>query len=157
MVGPRRFRRGPDAVHLRHPGLHPAEGLAPAQPLRLKLTLFDLDHTLLDGDSDQLWCEFLLDRGVLPRQPFESLNREMARDFLAVRALQPDSFAASEVDRYLGIPGQAISYKVGEREILDIRKQAMAEAGASFDSKDFHRRLLDAGAIRLDHLREVMA
>jgi HAD superfamily hydrolase (TIGR01490 family) len=49
----------------------------------LKLTLFDLDHTLLDGDSDQLWCEFLLYRDVLPRQPFESLNREMARDYAA--------------------------------------------------------------------------
>jgi HAD superfamily hydrolase (TIGR01490 family) len=49
----------------------------------LKLTLFDLDHTLLDGDSDQLWCEFLLDRGVLPREPFESENRAMARDYAA--------------------------------------------------------------------------
>jgi phosphoserine phosphatase len=45
----------------------------------LRLTLFDLDHTLLDGDSDQLWCEFLMDRGMLPREPFESLNRDMAR------------------------------------------------------------------------------
>jgi HAD superfamily hydrolase (TIGR01490 family) len=49
----------------------------------MRLTLFDLDHTLLDGDSDQLWCEFLMDRGVLPREPFESLNRVMARDYAA--------------------------------------------------------------------------
>jgi HAD superfamily hydrolase (TIGR01490 family) len=49
----------------------------------MRLTLFDLDHTLLDGDSDQLWCDFLLDRGVLPRQPFETLNRDMARDYAA--------------------------------------------------------------------------
>jgi HAD superfamily hydrolase (TIGR01490 family) len=49
----------------------------------LRLTLFDLDHTLLDGDSDQLWCEFLLDRGVLPRDPFEAQNRQMARDYAA--------------------------------------------------------------------------
>jgi HAD superfamily hydrolase (TIGR01490 family) len=49
----------------------------------LKLTLFDLDHTLLAGDSDQLWCEFLMDRGLLPREPFESLNRAMARDYAA--------------------------------------------------------------------------
>jgi HAD superfamily hydrolase (TIGR01490 family) len=49
----------------------------------LRLTLFDLDHTLLDGDSDQLWCEFLLERGVLPRDPFEELNRRMARDYAA--------------------------------------------------------------------------
>jgi HAD superfamily hydrolase (TIGR01490 family) len=49
----------------------------------LKLTLFDLDHTLLAGDSDQLWCEFLMDRGVLPREPFETLNRAMAIDYAA--------------------------------------------------------------------------
>jgi len=49
----------------------------------MRLTLFDLDHTLLDGDSDQLWCEFLMDRGVLPREPFASLNRAMARDYAA--------------------------------------------------------------------------
>ena len=51
----------------------------------MRLTLFDLDHTLLDGDSDQLWCEFLMARGVLPRDPFESLNRAMARDYAAGR------------------------------------------------------------------------
>jgi HAD superfamily hydrolase (TIGR01490 family) len=63
----------------------------------LKLTLFDLDHTLLDGDSDQLWCEFLLDRGMLPRQPFEPLNREMARDY-AAGAVSAQTFC----DFYIG-------------------------------------------------------
>jgi uncharacterized protein (DUF885 family) len=62
----------------------------------------------------------------------------------------------SEVLRYLGWPGQAISYKVGEREILDMRRKAKVKAGAGFDSKEFHRRLLEAGAIRLDHLRETI-
>jgi uncharacterized protein (DUF885 family) len=46
---------------------------------------------------------------------------------------------------------------VGERVILDIRDQAMNRDGAAFDRKDFHRRMLEAGAIRLDHLREAMA
>jgi HAD superfamily hydrolase (TIGR01490 family) len=48
-----------------------------------RLTLFDLDHTLLDGDSDVLWCEFLIDRGVLDRAEFEVRNRRMARDYQA--------------------------------------------------------------------------
>ena len=84
-------------------------------------------------------------------------NYDLAVDYMEKIGRQPRDLAESEVLRYLGWPGQAISYKVGEREILDIRKQAMTEAGASFDRKDFHRRLLEAGAIRLDHLREVMA
>ncbi len=82
---------------------------------------------------------------------------DLAVDYMEKIGRQPRDLAESEVLRYLGWPGQAISYKVGEREILDIRKQAMAAAGDSFDGKDFHRRLLDAGAIRLDHLRETMA
>jgi HAD superfamily hydrolase (TIGR01490 family) len=45
------------------------------------LTLFDLDHTLLDGDSDVLWCEFLMDRGVLERTLFEPRNRRMQREY----------------------------------------------------------------------------
>jgi uncharacterized protein (DUF885 family) len=45
---------------------------------------------------------------------------------------------------------------VGEREILDIREQAMRSAGADLDLKEFHRRMLEGGAIRLDHLREQM-
>ncbi len=49
----------------------------------MRLTLFDLDHTLLDGDSDQLWCEFLMQRGVLPREPFASRNRAMALEYAA--------------------------------------------------------------------------
>ena len=49
----------------------------------MKLALFDLDHTLLDGDSDVLWCDFLMDRGVLDRAAFASRNAAMARDYAA--------------------------------------------------------------------------
>jgi HAD superfamily hydrolase (TIGR01490 family) len=48
-----------------------------------KLVLFDLDHTLLDGDSDVLWCEFLMDRGMLVRAEFEPRNRQMEADYQA--------------------------------------------------------------------------
>jgi len=55
----------------------------------------------------------------------------------------------------LGWWGQAISYKVGEREILGMRERARARSG--FDQKEFHRKVLEAGAIRLDHLHDVMS
>jgi HAD superfamily hydrolase (TIGR01490 family) len=45
------------------------------------LVLFDLDHTLLDGDSDELWCDLLMDRGLLDRAQFEPLNRAMAASY----------------------------------------------------------------------------
>ncbi len=47
------------------------------------LTLFDLDHTLLDGDSDVLWCDFLIDRGLLDRAEFEPRNAAMASAYRA--------------------------------------------------------------------------
>ncbi|MEO8057531.1 MAG: HAD family hydrolase [Burkholderiales bacterium] len=46
-----------------------------------KLALFDLDHTLLSGDSDVLWCEFLMQQGVLNRAEFEPRNADMARRY----------------------------------------------------------------------------
>ena len=47
------------------------------------LALFDLDHTLLDGDSDVLWCEYLMDRGVLDRAVFEPRNRAIEAGYKA--------------------------------------------------------------------------
>ena len=46
-----------------------------------RLALFDLDHTLLSGDSDVLWCEFLINEGLLDRAEFEPRNAEMARRY----------------------------------------------------------------------------
>jgi HAD superfamily hydrolase (TIGR01490 family) len=48
-----------------------------------KLTLFDLDHTLLSGDSDVLWCEFLMGKGILPRQAFAARNADMEARYKA--------------------------------------------------------------------------
>ena len=64
---------------------------------------------------------------------------------------------ASEVDRYLGLPGQAISYKVGERVWLRARDAARARVGDSFDLKSFHRRALELGSMGLDQLEDELA
>ena len=49
----------------------------------MKLALFDLDHTLLDGDSDVLWCDFLIDQGILERQSFGARNADMEARYQA--------------------------------------------------------------------------
>ncbi len=74
----------------------------------------------------------------------------LARDFLARRGLLPEFFATSEVDRYLGVPGQAISYKVGERVWLAAREHAKSQPG--FDLKEWHMRALALGSVGLDVL-----
>lgn len=94
--------------------------------------------------------------GDAPLYPGETWGYDIAVDYMEKIGLHPRDVSESEVKRYLGWWGQAISYKVGEREILDIRDQVSSTLGGDFDRKDFHERLLEAGAIRLDHLRETL-
>ena len=89
--------------------------------------------------------------------PGEQWTPELALPFVVERSRFPADFMASEVDRYLGWPGQAISYKVGERVWLEVREEARRHAGASFDLKDFHSRALTLGPLGLDQLRRELA
>jgi HAD superfamily hydrolase (TIGR01490 family) len=59
----------------------------------LRLALFDLDGTLLAGDTDELWCSFLIDAGVLDRPSFSVANRDVA-DRYARGTITPAEFAA---------------------------------------------------------------
>jgi uncharacterized protein (DUF885 family) len=63
-------------------------------------------------------------------------------------------FARSELDRYCGMPAQAISYKVGERVWLDVREQLRARLGSEFDLKRFHMEALNLGSLPLDLLEQ---
>lgn len=84
--------------------------------------------------------------------PGDRWTSDMAVPFLLERTGQPIEFLSSEVDRYLGMPGQAISYKVGERVWLEGRDRARRRLGSSFDLKHFHQVVLDMGAMGLDQL-----
>lgn len=84
----------------------------------------------------------------------QTFDYDKAVEFMVTMGLEDRPNAESEVKRYLGWPAQAISYKVGEREILSIR-DTLQERG-DFDLADFHRRVLDGGPLRLDMLRERM-
>jgi uncharacterized protein (DUF885 family) len=89
--------------------------------------------------------------------PGETWTPELALPFVIERSKFPADFMASEVDRYLGLPGQAISYKVGERVWLRARDDARARAGGGFDLKQFHRRALDLGPMGLGQLERELA
>jgi uncharacterized protein (DUF885 family) len=72
------------------------------------------------------------------------------------RGDEGEDYARSEVTRYLGWPGQAISYKVGQRAILELRAELKQKQGAAFDLKDFHARVLESGPVGLDRLRKLV-
>jgi len=78
-------------------------------------------------------------------------------EFLSARSSSDDEFNRSEINRYLGWPGQAISYKLGERVWLDLRDDAKKKYGASFDLREWHAHALDLGNLGLDLLKSEMA
>jgi uncharacterized protein (DUF885 family) len=87
----------------------------------------------------------------------ETWTPELALPFVIERSCEPPDFMRSEVDRYLGWPGQAISYKVGERVWLEARADARRRHGDAFDLKKFHSYALDLGGMGLGPLRDELA
>jgi len=78
---------------------------------------------------------------------------DKAWDYLTAHANQGEAWLRFELDRYLGWPGQAPSYKIGERLWMQLRDQVRERDGDAFSLKDFHRRALDIGGVGLDTLR----
>jgi uncharacterized protein (DUF885 family) len=62
----------------------------------------------------------------------------------------------TEVERYMGNPGQACAYKVGQLKILELRERAKAALGAKFNLKDFHAVVLENGAVPLTVLERLV-
>jgi uncharacterized protein (DUF885 family) len=67
-----------------------------------------------------------------------------------------EGFLRYELDRYLGWPGQAPAYKLGQRLWLQLRDEAREREGDGFDLKAFHRRALDIGSVGLEVLRQAV-
>ncbi len=92
----------------------------------------------------------------VPFHPGERWTFDHGVEALERLAFQPHDLAVSEMTRYLGWPGQAIAYAVGEREILRLRREVRARAGARFELKSFHQQVLGHGTVGLDHLRRLV-
>lgn len=74
-------------------------------------------------------------------------SREQAIDFMRANSSMAESDIVSEVERYISIPGQALSYKVGERKIKLLRDEMKSLLGDKFDIKQFHTQVLIDGAV----------
>ena len=89
-----------------------------------------------------------------PFHPGEAWSFELGVEMLERYATLDTPYAEAEVNRYLGWPGQAISYKIGERYILQLRDELRSRHGDDFDLRRFHRRVLEVGPVALDVMRE---
>ncbi|WP_396641342.1 DUF885 domain-containing protein [Microbacterium sp.] len=83
-------------------------------------------------------------------------DADYALAFMGRNVNMPDEFVRFEVNRYLGWPGQAPSYKVGQRIWEQVRDDYAEARGTDFSIKEFHKRALDMGGVGLDTLRTAL-
>ena len=111
---------------------------------------------MLDGQRMRA-ARVVLDIGVHLEKRMPGTDKVWTGDdafpFLRANVNMNDSFVRFEVNRYLGWPGQAPSYKVGQRIWEQLRDETARREGAAFDIKAFHKRALDIGGVGLDTLK----
>ncbi len=121
---------------------------------------------MLDGQALRA-CRVIVDIGMhleleIPRDnpfgfhPGERWTPELGWEFLRAHTRMGDELLRFEWKRYLGWPGQAPSYKVGERIWMQARAETKQRKGADFDLKTFHRDALNLGSLGLDPLRKAL-
>jgi uncharacterized protein (DUF885 family) len=132
--------------HLADPG--DRLGMLDAQAMRAARVVVDIGmHLQLEIPKDN----------PFGFHPGERWTPALGLEFMRQHCRMEDPVIVFEVNRYLGWPGQAPSYKVGERIWLQARADAQARLGERFDLKSFHRHALDLGSIGLDPLRAALA
>ncbi|WP_250460384.1 DUF885 domain-containing protein [Microbulbifer litoralis] len=104
--------------------------------------------------SYEMWraARLVIDTGIHS----QGWTRQRALDFLADNTSLSKANVRAEVDRYISWPGQALSYKMGEIKIRELRQKAERELGDQFDLREFHDALLASGALPLSMLEEQM-
>jgi uncharacterized protein (DUF885 family) len=130
--------------YLADPGDH--LGMLDAQLLRAARVVVDLGvHLELPIPAGTGWHEG------------ETWDADLAWEFLGSHVQMDEDMLRFELERYLGWPGQAPSYKLGERIWLQARQDARSRHGADFSLREFHRQALALGSMGLDPLVEALA
>lgn len=81
-------------------------------------------------------------------------TREQAIQFSLDNEAESEASITAEIERYMAIPGQALSYKIGQLKILELRARAESELGDQFDIKAFHNEILESGSLPLALLEQ---
>lgn len=100
--------------------------------------------------SFEMWraCRLVVDTGLHAKQ----WTRQQAIEFMQQHMANSEADITSEVDRYMILPGQALSYKVGEIKIKQLRQRAEETLGDRFDIRDFHDVVIRNGSVPLEVL-----
>lgn len=100
----------------------------------------------------EMWraCRLVVDTGI----HYRGWSRDEAIDYMKSNTALSLHEVNTEIDRYIGWPGQAVSYKIGEIKIKDLRKKAEEQLGEEFDIREFHYHILKNGSVPLPILEE---
>jgi uncharacterized protein (DUF885 family) len=125
-----------------------------AESLGKELGLFTDPYSYYGHLSDEMLraMRLVVDTGMHA----QGWSREQAIDYMMEHSSMAETDVVAEVERYIAIPGQALAYKIGQREISALRAEAERRLGERFDLKAFHRAMLSDGALPLDVLRRKM-
>ncbi|WP_444929236.1 DUF885 domain-containing protein [Microbulbifer sp. SSSA002] len=125
-----------------------------AERLGKEMGLYTTPYEHFGRLSYEMWraARLVIDTGIHS----QGWTRQQALDFLAENTSLSPANVRAEVDRYISWPGQALSYKMGEIKIRQLRAQAERELGDKFDLRAFHDALLSNGALPLSMLEEQM-
>jgi uncharacterized protein (DUF885 family) len=116
----------------------------------MKLFTGDLDRLGMLGSQNWRAVRLVVDSGMHAY----GWTRQQAIDYMLAHTTANETDAAAEIDRYIIWPGQATSYMLGRLEILAAREEARQAAGAGFDIRAFHDRVLEDGSVPLTFLRQ---
>lgn len=102
----------------------------------------------------EMWraCRLVVDTGIHAK----GWTRQQAVAYMAGNTALSMHEVNTEIDRYISWPGQALSYKMGELKIRELRKKAEAELGSKFDIRDFHEVILGQGTVTLPILEKLV-
>ena len=100
----------------------------------------------------EMWraCRLVVDTGIHSK----GWTRKQAVDFIASNTALSLHEVNTETDRYISWPGQALSYKIGELKIRELRKKAKEKLGSKFDIREFHEVILEQGTVTLSILEQ---
>ena len=126
-----------------------------AEQLAEEAGLYADDRGLLGSISTALMraARLVVDTGI----HYYGWSRERALEFLVQHVPMPPEFLASEVDRYVVMPGQALAYMTGKLEIIRIREEAQRRLGPAFSLPAFHAAVLDHGSLPMPVLDRSIA
>ena len=122
-----------------------------AEYLGEEMGMYETPYELFGRYTYEMWraCRLVVDVGI----HYKGWTRGEAVDFLASNTALSLHEVNTEIDRYIGWPGQAVSYKIGELTIKSLRRQAEEVLGDKFDIQKFHQVILANGSIPLSELR----